>query len=281
MIENSFLADRAKIKKIGICLELGEYAKIHDICQEIKSDEYKELATYRNALAYFGEENFAKAKILFSQLIGEDRNFNDLSKMYLGKIAIIEKDFNTARKYFDSPDNYNLSKIRQLMFIDLKENKYYDALKKAMILYDYTNAFNEKEKDSIIISFLSSKLNIILPEKYYGKITKIKENALEYNKNDAYNYIIDKSINDNIFNPEVDFSLLLNIVETKLDDNHFIKNAGYDEYVFEFNNIGINGENYLKVCTLPNTKNIISMYPIKSRHDFHSEYVRKKARNEN
>ena len=162
--ENSFLSDKIKTKKISIYLELGEFDKIHSTCEEITSDEYKNIAIYRNALAYFGEENFIEAKKLFLTLIQDENEFNELSKIYLGKISVIEKDLENAKKYFGVSENYNYSKLRQLMFIDIKEQKYYEALQKAMILFDASNSVHEKEKVSIIISYISYKLNILLEQ---------------------------------------------------------------------------------------------------------------------
>ena len=40
-----------------------------------------------------------------------------------------------------------------------------------------------------------------------------------------------------------------------------------DIYIIHYPNIGINNQEYLRVVTLPNTKNILTMYPINNKYD--------------
>ena len=40
-----------------------------------------------------------------------------------------------------------------------------------------------------------------------------------------------------------------------------------DVYIIPYENIGRKGEPYLKVVTLPNTKDIITMYPVLCKYD--------------
>ena len=57
-----------------------------------------------------------------------------------------------------------------------------------------------------------------------------------------------------------------------------MRNDTYDEYVLEVPNIGADKENYLKVLTIPNTLDIIDIYPVLTRYNCQEDYIRKKTR---
>lgn len=278
LIENTFLKESVKIKKTTIYLNTGNYEKLHKTCEELNCSESKNIKTYRNAIGYFCEEKFSEAKRLFESLL-DDNEFKKLASFYLGKISLIEKDFEMARVYFQNRDEEDYSKLRQLLIIDIHQEKYDAALDKALLLFNNANNYGEKENISFILNFLSYKLNIILPIKYYGARSIYKDNIFEYNKNQMYTHIYNQATGKNEFNKRVDILLLLDMLEQGINKEYFLRNDIYDEYAIPIENIGKNKEGYLKVLTIPNTSNVISIYPSATKYELFDEYIKKRTRN--
>lgn len=279
LIKNSFIKDSIKLKKTTIYLNTGNYEAVHNICDELKCEEFNNIKTYRNAMAYFCEEDFGNAKILFEELIKLDTEFKSLSLMYLGRIAVLENDYEKAKVYFSGENLENNSKLRQLLLIDIHEKKYEEALAKAIELFNRTKNFKEKESMSFILSFVSYKLNVLLPKKYYGEHSIYKDSIFHYNKEQMYTYIYRQATGKNEFNKSVDVLLLLDMLEQGLNEKYFIRNNLYDEYAIPIKNIGKDNKDFLKILTIPNSNNIISIYPSSTKHELFDEYIRKKTRN--
>lgn len=102
------------------------------------------LTTMDSAQYYFEEYRWAEAKILYTRILLKD-SFCLECKYYLGHIAMIEKDYKTARLLFEyilstGTDTFKESTIYQLMLINLVEK----SKKKAEML------FNELQKKNAI-----------------------------------------------------------------------------------------------------------------------------------
>ncbi|HRG32132.1 MAG: hypothetical protein IT264_05675 [Saprospiraceae bacterium] len=113
------------------------YSQLYEIPASSRTRSDKDtLSTLDSAQYYFEEYRWAEAKILFTRLLKADSMCLECT-YYLGHLAMIEKDFKTARILFEEilsaeTNSFREPSIYQLMLINLVEkNK-----KKAEPLYN-------------------------------------------------------------------------------------------------------------------------------------------------
>lgn len=128
------------------------------------------------------------------------------------------------------------------------------------------------------ILYLSKKLNIFFKNYNYDhRFSYENSQIINYDNYLAVEHIIDRHMNNKTsgtnFNKDIDIYYLFNEVSNYLIPQYkFNKLVFNDIYIIPYSkltniNIGSNNENYLKVITLPNTKNIVTMYPVKNKYE--------------
>ena len=222
-----------------------------------------------------------------------------LAKLELGKLEISDMNTKMARYYLESLLNtylensafLELSKLEYkigntekskgyletligtelevyayilLIILEIKKHDYKKAVK--TVNEALSNGYNYSDQ---IIVFLSKKLNIFFDieyRKYYTSSYTIKQ-ILSYDESLALSLIIgrhggcDFNRKINIKKLYVDIQKQL-IKQNKLNFFHF-----NDIYVVPFENIGNQNEKYLEIVTLPNSNEIITMFPIGSLYE--------------
>ena len=69
--------------------------------------------------------------------------------------------------------------------------------------------------------------------------------------------------NKSLFREDIDVYRLFNDIKNHLTEENKIQKLEYsDIYIIPYPNVGTLGESYIKVVAIPNTKNILSMYPV-------------------
>ena len=272
--------DQALIGKGKLLCSKGEYDKAHE-CFNNVSEENNIEATYFNAKTYLSEGKLEKSKLLFEKVSLTSSEDSYHAKLYLGKIALITKDLQYAREIYENYKDLLPDILLKLIYLNISENKLSEALNDALRLFEIDEY---REKAITVLIYLSKELNIILDKKYYGNLNYVRNQILHYDKSSVRLHINSNQSKgySYLLNPDVDINLLIDMVGPLLNEENYIYNNLFDIYVIPFKNIGFRGENYLAVQTLPNSKDIIKLYPVSTRYkEFantfeEAEYVRKK-----
>ena len=174
------------------------------------------------------------------------------------KMAIIDLD----QVLNIDPENKDV--MSELLLISYKLKKY----KFAHSIIDKVRKSGNIDSEQLDIMDLVCKKNIhenikLDREHYYDYVFS---NIYEYDKDDALDYINDKynDYADNVFNEHIDINSLFE--EVSNDIKSFKESSEFGAlttYYVMIPNIGRNGENYLKTIVVPNTFDLLDMYPVK------------------
>lgn len=223
-----------------------------------------------------------------------------IKNLYLNKkYNIFEKE---ATKYLDSfPDDINLRFMRAKTYrnlnkfeeaiadlkyiLKLEYNEY--ALTELYFIYYYTNKYKEAldllpliyEKRpinaySVSISETVMRKQLGMPIKLRKGVRcdYIRGQVIEYDEEESLNHI-NKHLTGNeenisYFNEGINITYLFNLIKNNIDNSKKVNIEEMMEiHYFGIGNIGkFNDEycNFVKVVVIPNTNNIISMYPTNS-----------------
>lgn len=213
----------------------------------------KQLGNLEKARKYFkellNEKNKTHAMLELAVLERQLGN-TDLARKYLLEIIKLEDDSRT---------------VDLLISLEIKEKNYASAAK----YINYALKKGMKVNFNLILH-ISKELNIFFDINYKRmKYTYFTEQILNYDEFMAMDYIYDEHITRNdelkIFE-RIGTINLFRDVKTKLTDQFKINDLGSnDVYVIPINQIMEGADGFLLIATLPNTKNIITMYPITSR----------------
>lgn len=275
-LETHNYVDYAMLGKGKLLSQKREYKKAHECFENVNFTE----AIYLNAKAYFYEGEMEEAKRLFEHLliINEESAYH--ARIYLSKIALINKDKQFALDIYEKYQDSNPEILLKLIYLNILDEKYYVAYKDALKLFELPEF---KEKAITILIYLSKELNVILDKKYYGKNNYLRQQIASYDEN-LIRFFPNSSIkkySDKV-DGNIDVNLMIEMIKPMLVDSNLVYNNFLDTYVIPFEKIGINGENYLAVQTIPKTKKIIKMYPVPTKFtEFdisdEEEIIRKKS----
>ncbi len=274
-------------------LELGNFDNarnlFHDVLTQKPNDIY---ALYRLGLLEAKCGNYTEARKCFLPLL--KTKFQKEVMFELGKIEVKIGNYKMARDYFNYLiTNYNYRyAILELALLEINTQNFNEAKKNLSILinnYHDEHAFNllciiEYKLNNYLEVFnlineyqnmnvsekvmvgISKKLNVFFAYDYEKTNNYGCNMILNYDEESAISHIflnhVD-SFDKNNFNKNIDiYKLFINIkkcINANKKVNYF---TFYDIYFIDYPNIGENGEKYLKVITLPNSDEIITMYPV-------------------
>ena len=187
--------------------------------------------------------------------------------------TLVSKDYyfmKNTDKVYRYLKSYNLTKLKILM----SEQKYQEA-------HDFCLKMNPKiDMDlSNLIFFLENKLNI-LPTFNRSTINYLKRQMIDYQEDDFIEHIkkhqADYNIdtdepNSNIFVPELDIIKVVEEIKKYIQSDKAIFNGLYEDYYFfKYDECGRENNklvNFFKVICFNDTKNFITMCPIKYGKD--------------
>ena len=196
------------------------------------------------------------------------------AKSFYIRILISKRMFEEAREYINSLTMDEYDRSFQMFLI-------------AYFTEDYTLAYelypkikdkivnNEEYNRKYIKTFIENKLGLIDIKKDYDSLTYTEKQIVSYNEKRAINHIkLHKKEMENkefhtLFEEEIDIEkLFCEVKKIIVDSEIVIHDDVVDIYIFEYPKIKnvIEGEEkqykYLKIITIRDTKNIITMYPI-------------------
>ena len=242
----------------------------------IKSKIYEYLGNYEEAIT-----NCLEVK--------NSTNSNLIQKMYqqLGILCFEQENYDQSIKYFESiKDGSRYKKFALLNTVHayMKMNDYKNAEKILLEIVE-SKAFDINNP-----RFLKTK--ILIDKKlgrdvnYNGDNYGIKQYA-NYNKQEAIRHIINRhchSSNENksTFSNEINIEKLIDEIQEYLIEDNLVSQPFTDAYIIDYPGVGVDfdGENLdsLKVVTIPNTKDIITMFPKKNNYLKTNNKVKKKTK---
>lgn len=214
--------------------------------------------------------NFSEAQQYFNRVIDKGSDEDKICGLLeLGKLHYNNNQYYAARKCFGKllkSDN-QVSRtygIRVLLLLNIRAKK----LKKACENINYALKNNIDVNYSNIL-YVSKKLNIFFDYDYNEMLGYQQQQAIEYDEYYAIDHIVHRHCGDSIegkkvcFNDDIDVYKLFNDIKAYLTSSYKINELLYnDMYIIPYSNIGADGQNYLKIVTLPNSRKILTMYPV-------------------
>ncbi len=263
---------RLELGKIEYDLKNFEKAKYH--FEQVLKEKNDPLVLFQLARTEKKLDNISKARIHFDAVSKTvlDANIKPSALLELGKLEAEEGNLDKARKIFKDLANQNVPYANKaLIMLEYRNGNYLEAIK--LINEELKNGETVDEK---IILALSKELNIFFDIDYNEiPLTYLNKQILDYDEYTALSHIIDRhvnGVNSFNFNKKLDIYELFYETKSMLARENKIKNLVFnDVYVIPYQSIGEVGEEYLRVVTLPDSKNIITMYPMFTEYDEETE----------
>lgn len=282
-MEIKFLLAKSLIKS-SLTQEEGKKILIELLNTDMKNDSILELGYLE-----LENSNIEKASICFKELINTKYKNNAL--LGLGKLELKNNNYKQARYYFEKIQNSELctDAMLELGIIEIKEHNE-DIAKK---YFDYLIKLDSKNKNNAILQLIyleirNNNLNLVyelLDIIDYSTDILIEIKNIKYYLNYQKNIISLNEINNNYYFSQMSNYNKNDVIKHIKENNYFINLkllfkesklmikkmnptsiSLVDKYIIEYkHNIAkINNQktNKIKIITLPNTKNIIEMYPI-------------------
>lgn len=252
---------------------LNEYRKL-----------YQKYPNDQNLLCEFGSlllrQGINISEALYMLKLAVNYSNQHVISYEIGKHFLDKSDFDEAEKYFSS------------MLKGNETNKCY-ALRTLVVIDIHRGDYNEAYKKFRKLEWISKTCSFIIPHYYNLKFLIFYNNnmnlnqfymqdyfvsqVMNYSEDDAVEHIkkhLDSSDYKNVhsmFNEEVDVNKLYYQISDKIKNMKPSSIDIVDFYTIELNNnIGETYRNVetscIEVITIPNTKKIVSMYPISTDH---------------
>lgn len=296
---------RIKFEYARLLIKNGNTTLGKKLLIELLDSKNKNYALLELGLLSVTEKDLIKAKECFNELLSSEYiNDECCALLELGRIESFYGDKDKAREYFKRILNIKKNDYYAMMELSRleAENEHIEEAKMMLsnlIKRDKNKSssyarnllgiilFNNNEHDKLIkliyennrfvptlsiIIYLGMKYNVIFNIDYenirYG-YTALQ--LIDYDEYASIEHIIERHTLENDsskFNSKIDVYKLFNDIKNELTlDNKINKLVFNDIYSIYYPNIGGHGENYLRVITLPNSKNILTMYPICGKYD--------------
>lgn len=257
--KNNADIDLIKLCRGRFLTEFDNPEKGLELLSSINNSKYDTEKYFYLAMAYIYEEDFINAKKFLERCINISNCYN--AKIELARIYVILGEYDLAKKLLKdlSTVNYNIDAKSELVSLYIHENNLEEAF---FLNNDLMRSESSSANATLTYTYLSKALNIMLPVSFYGKETYGKNQICDYSFERLINASIDL-INSDLY----DIITVLEFAQSKLSKDTFIKSNGYDIYSIYLENIGLNGENYLTILTIPNSTQIVRVYPSFNRYD--------------
>lgn len=232
------------------------------------------------ATAYSKKQRYQKAEELYKNT---DENKKEM--VNYSKILIAKGDFEEAERILSN--YYDLDNIKveddfdgtyRYAFTKFKLNRYSDFLKLYEAYISYEGLSNVAKKNIVYLKrmklLLDIKNNITIEDREY---TYSEKQIINYDRDLAVDHVIDHHVINptyNYFKPDVDISKLFEEILPLLDKKYLHYNGVFDNYIIRYNDIGYDDDgviNEMIVITIPETTNIITMYPSRGLDNFDVE----------
>ena len=241
-----------------------------DCIRQAMSDYYKNIFQELLGKCYLKKNDYEKAKEKYEGIDISD----ELRKINLGNLELLKGNFDKAEEYFSIIDVENIivkdnyQNLYKLLLIKYRLKKYDEALYIIDILEQNLDKYEIKQ-----MQFELDRIKLYIYVKQNKEFDKEVEmysskQIISYDKNEAINHIVDHhyvNVKTSKFNDNIDIEKLFNEASSLMDKEKIIYDSMFDKYIVKYPNIGTNknNENIHQLCilTLPDTNDIITMYP--------------------
>ena len=201
---------------------------------------------------------------------------------YNGKIELAKGNYELAEMNFEKVLNASVVRHHKceieylLMVTKYRLNKFEDV-KKIANKFECTIQGNDLRKHirkdvSLMDYLINNKKNT---DNLYS-INQIRN----YSRDEAINHILTKHFNMHDFNSKIikneeDFIKLFNIIENSLNIKNKLVRGFFDSYIIRYDKIGYHTDStdFIEVICVPNTYNIITMYPSGKYREIHDKMI--------
>ncbi|MBR6689855.1 MAG: hypothetical protein IKL65_00795 [Bacilli bacterium] len=212
----------------------------------------------------------------YSAVIKEATNFLDMYPNDINVRFMMAKSYRKLNRFTECINNLNyilkleldLHALTELYYTYYYLNMYEEAIELLPLIYD-TKCI---KPHSVVISELVMKkqLGMNVKIKEGTRSDYIKAQILNYNEESAFSHIeehlTENDENTALFNQKIDLKKLFDIIKENINHEKKVNTEEFMElHYFAIPNVGYNNQtisNFLKVVVVPNTNNILTMYPV-------------------
>lgn len=262
-----------KMLEAKLLYKQSNYVKSKSICKSLYNEPDFYLDAYAlNAKNNIGLKLYDEAKQELEKVIHKNKS-NSILYYDLGLLHFQRQDFEKALEYFGYIiENIAYMKnlaIQKSIYANIKLKRIQDAYN-LYIRFIESDIFNGDPKKEIQLSAYFSKY-ISECQPCVSNFYSYKQ-IRNYNKDAALSHICKHHYNINqndkqrhtLFSSKIDIRQLFDYAKNNLSRENFYDNNFFDEYVIKYNDCTLDIDNSmkeLKVITIPNTNDIITMYP--------------------
>lgn len=223
---------------------------------------------------YRGNRDNAK-NLVMKVVNSNDNNVRNSSYYLLGRLYFIEKKYDCAFECFKKNYELNTNKfiaLKNMAFVKFTACEYEEAFSVFAKYYDVMNGnVDENSLNSII--YLSKKLNVFIKNIDYRKVLNMYgfNQIIDYSKDRMLKHVskhfcqVDGRDN---FREGLDLDKLIEEIKDKFTPENLYPNFCVgNSYSIYYPNIGEKGSNYVRVITLPEDKQILTLYPVEYVYD--------------
>ena len=263
LADNNDIAGKLELGRIE--LKLGNVEKAKSLFVSVVERNHDLKGMVELGRLYETLKDYDQARQIFESLLKTNKKYTAIIE--LGKLEYSSGNTYKAKEYLlsllDSPvEKYS---YRLLTIMEIKQSNYIEAF---MLIKEAIEKGYDINPDILI--FISKKLNVLLNIDYQSyKYSYTMGQEVEYDDFLAMDHITERHIKQNRdFKDDIDVFQLFNDLKNDLNKEYKISKLNFNDiYVIPYKGIGSYGRNYLKVITLPNSNEIITMYPVYSKYE--------------
>lgn len=249
----------------------GRVEEAYNYAQQLESnkDFYNDGMDLLFAEIYYAQEKYQQSKMHYKKMLDENRSYSQENILYkLGTIEEIERNYEEAKKYYRKSINKDpklLKSYVRLIRLSIKDGDF-ETCRTMLEMVDYLKLDNNINNRALkeIRTYLELTKNKKLQIK--DTMPYKRRQIIEYSEEQAIKHINarHKDGDGSQFSEHIDITALFYGIKEKLTEDRLSLSRLMDYYLIDFPNIGVaDGKitNVLEVVCLPNTKNIITMFP--------------------
>ena len=215
----------------------------------------------------FSQGNIEMARDYFQNLMSMSTQKDRYAMFELGKFEFSQGNIELAKNYFEDLLNSTFYDkdiyvvvIISLVKLSIKQNNYFNAFKYFTYLKDYKFNYILKMQLELLKLYIMKELNIFFEKETKIRVSYNNNQVVDYDEFVAIEHIIDGHKEE--FSNGIDLYKLFNDIKSKLTEEYKYRNLSTNDiYHIPYENIG-EGCHILRVVTLPNSKDILTMFPL-------------------
>lgn len=211
---------------------------------------------------YHKLSNYNKAYELYNKVI--DLKVNNISSMAYFKLGYLEQEahhFEDAKKIYNDLISNSYKKRSEayinLISINLKEKNYDECYKLLAKMIEKTKDYTPYDLKLIKLLLDKSSGKKV---RYERSLSYTEQQIISYSEEKCRKHIIEHRKANAQFNELIDYDELIDFTKKQMKSSNLAYGDLFDIYEIDLEDCGANTNKY-RVIVIPNTKNIVTMYP--------------------